>query len=54
VISFQGGIHELHLQYPRDVARMILRFMETEPGIVASGVAIPGAGEQADLGGSLP
>jgi pimeloyl-ACP methyl ester carboxylesterase len=54
VISFRRGIHELHLQYPGDVARMILRFMGTEPGIVASGTATPGAGEHADFGETIP
>jgi pimeloyl-ACP methyl ester carboxylesterase len=54
VVAFQGGIHDLHLQYPREVARMILRFMGTEPGIVASGAAPPGAGVPTDLRGMLP
>lgn len=54
VIAFRGGIHDLHLQYPREVARMILRFMGTEPGVIASGAPISGSGVSGDLGGRLP
>jgi pimeloyl-ACP methyl ester carboxylesterase len=32
IISFRGGTHELHLQYPQAVARVVLRFLGTEPG----------------------
>lgn len=40
------GSHELHLQYPRDVSGMILRFLGTEPGkgVVAGGTAGSEAG----------
>jgi pimeloyl-ACP methyl ester carboxylesterase len=39
IISFKGGTHELHLQYPREVARIIFRFLGTEPGksVIADG-----------------
>ncbi len=47
IISFKSGIHELHLQYPQDVTRIILQFLETEPGqrVVAGGIGGAGAGE---------
>jgi pimeloyl-ACP methyl ester carboxylesterase len=40
IMAFKNGIHELHLQYPQDVARTILGFLGTEPGgnVVADGV----------------
>ena len=32
IIAFKSGTHELHLQYPHDVARIILRFLGKGPG----------------------
>ncbi|HWU37173.1 MAG TPA: alpha/beta hydrolase [Candidatus Acidoferrum sp.] len=32
VVGVKGGTHELHLQYPHEVARIILRFLGREPG----------------------
>ena len=53
IIPFKSGTHELHLQYPQDVARTILRFLGTEPGtgVAAGGMAGPKAGGES---GSRP
>lgn len=32
IVSFPGGIHDLHLQYPQDVTTTILRFLGPAPG----------------------
>jgi pimeloyl-ACP methyl ester carboxylesterase len=47
VVAFKGGIHELHLQYPHEVAGMILQFLGGEPAnrVVADGVESPGSSE---------
>jgi len=52
VISFKGGTHELHLQYPHDVARIILRFLGTDSGksVVAEGFDSPGTPEKSGPG----
>ena len=52
VISFKGGTHELHLQYPHDVARIILRFLGTDSGesVVAQGFGSPGSPEESGPG----
>lgn len=54
VISFQGGIHDLHLQYPRDVSRIISRFLGGAPEVLAGGGAGGGIGQPADVGGAIP
>ena len=43
VVSFPGGIHDLHLQYPDAVAGMVLQFLATTPtqDIVAGEAAAP-------------
>lgn len=43
IVPFKRGTHELHLQYPQDVARIILRFLGPEEGggVVAAGRADP-------------
>jgi pimeloyl-ACP methyl ester carboxylesterase len=48
--SIKDGTHELHLQYPQDVGRIVRRFLETEPGrsVVAAGVEGPEAEEASD------
>jgi hypothetical protein len=47
VIAFKGGTHELHLQYPHEVAESILRFLGGEPEkcVVADGFAGSEAGQ---------
>ncbi len=44
VLSFQRGIHELHLQYPLDVTRTILRFLRKDSGnsVMLGGESIRG------------
>jgi pimeloyl-ACP methyl ester carboxylesterase len=43
VVRFEGGVHDLHLQYPDIVAGLVLRFSEMAPGsdLVARGVSAP-------------
>lgn len=43
VVRFEGGVHDLHLQYPDIVAGLVLRFSEMGPGsdLVARGVSAP-------------
>jgi pimeloyl-ACP methyl ester carboxylesterase len=50
VISFQGGIHDLHLQYPHEVSSVVLKFLEpqSDKGVVAGVVTVPGIGERSD------
>jgi pimeloyl-ACP methyl ester carboxylesterase len=52
IISFKSGTHELHLQYPQDVARTILRFLGKEPGknVVADGFDDPAIGSDSSPG----
>ena len=47
VVAFKGGTHELHLQYPHEVAGMILQFLGREPGnrVVAHGLEGPGTSQ---------
>jgi pimeloyl-ACP methyl ester carboxylesterase len=47
VVAFRGGIHDLQLQCPGELMRVVLRFLGTAPteGVAArSGAAVPGAG----------
>ena len=48
ILSFKDGIHELHLQYPQEVARQILRFVGAEPErhVVADGLEGGGTSEE--------
>ncbi len=48
IIAFKGGSHELHLQYPHEVARITLRFLgaELEKSVVADGFDGPGTREE--------
>lgn len=52
IISFKGGTHELHLQYPQDVARTILQFLGTELGksVIADGFDGQATGQVSGLG----
>jgi pimeloyl-ACP methyl ester carboxylesterase len=54
VIAFRSGIHDLHLQYPGDVSRIVLRFLGTArpDGVVARSAAVPGEGR--DAWGRMP
>jgi pimeloyl-ACP methyl ester carboxylesterase len=53
IISFKGGIHELHLQYPHEVARTILRFVGEVPGRRAAAEGFDGPGTSQESGPEL-
>jgi pimeloyl-ACP methyl ester carboxylesterase len=56
VIAFRGGIHDLQLQYPGEVSRIVQRFLSPPPtdGIVARSAAVPGGGWDAGTGEATP
>lgn len=47
VVAFRNGVHDLQLQYPDDVSRIVLEFFgaETRPQIAVGVTAGPGPGE---------
>jgi pimeloyl-ACP methyl ester carboxylesterase len=49
IVPFEGGIHDLHLQYPTAVARIVLRFLGTPPeqDVVAGPLSAPATGDRA-------
>ena len=56
VIAFRSGIHDLHLQFPGEVSRIVQRFLDPTPsdGFVARSAAAPGQGRAAGSGGTGP
>ena len=50
VVSFEGGIHDLHLQYPHEVSSVVLQFLgpQSDTGVVAGVVTVPGTGERSE------
>lgn len=56
IIVFREGIHDLHLQYPEAVARILVRFLESTTNVdaVADAVASPEAGEGSVPRGIMP
>ena len=53
VISLRGGIHDLQLQYPGEVSRIVQRFLDPTlaDGVTARSAAAPGGGGDAGIGG---
>jgi len=53
VISLRGGIHDLQLQYPGEVSRIVQRFLDPTlaDGVTARSAAAPGGGRDAGIGG---
>jgi len=56
VIAFRGGIHDLQLQYPGEVSRIVQRFLSRPPadGVVAGSIAVPGGGWDAGTWEATP
>jgi len=54
-ISFPGGIHDLHLQYPHEVTGAVLRFLgpHSDTDLVAGVATLPRIGEVSDPDGRM-